>query len=244
MGLLDQIFCQCSFGMAVKAVREGSAFWGIWAMVGKVVCRESMTCLVLGGRSLGLVCAKTVEIKVPAGVEWAEPRWCVTLRAKWTRQCCQAAPGRMALTALRIPIHRVVGLWWWGTPTPHTPARKQKHNKKQRGCGETQTLLDFPATSSGFGVRRCPTLPHTRVCSTIGAGRLNYRVRDGTGCFPSAMTTDTTLYTILPFTPQLQQQAGGGLASPPPRREGGGGGCVLRHSIVDASTQKSCVHKQ
>ena len=53
MGLLDQIFYQCSFGMAVKAVREGSAFWGIWAMVRKVVCRESMTCLVLGGRSLG-----------------------------------------------------------------------------------------------------------------------------------------------------------------------------------------------
>lgn len=34
------------------------------------------------------------------------------------------------------------------------------------------------------GVRRCPTLPHCFRCSTIGAGGLNDRVRDGTGCFP------------------------------------------------------------
>jgi hypothetical protein len=40
-------------------------------------------------------------------------------------------------------------------------------------------------------VRRCPTLPHSLPCSTIGAGGLNFRVRDGTGCFPSAKTTET-----------------------------------------------------
>ena len=40
-------------------------------------------------------------------------------------------------------------------------------------------------------VRRRPTLPHTRVCSTIGAGRLNFRVRYGTGCFPFAMVAVT-----------------------------------------------------
>src|SRR5947207_7395787 len=40
-------------------------------------------------------------------------------------------------------------------------------------------------------VRRCPTLPHTPVCSTIGAGGLSFRVRNGTGRFPSAMTTET-----------------------------------------------------
>ena len=28
---------------------------------------------------------------------------------------------------------------------------------------------------------RRPTLPHTRACSTIGAERLNFRVRDGNG---------------------------------------------------------------
>ena len=33
-------------------------------------------------------------------------------------------------------------------------------------------------------VRRRPTLPPSRPGSTIGAGGLNFRVRDGTGCFP------------------------------------------------------------
>ncbi len=41
--------------------------------------------------------------------------------------------------------------------------------------------------------RRCPTLPHPGECSTIGAGRLSFRVRNGTGRFPAAMTT-VTLY--------------------------------------------------
>jgi hypothetical protein len=46
-------------------------------------------------------------------------------------------------------------------------------------------------------VRRCPTLPHRPRCSTIGAGGLNFRVRNGTGCFPTAMTTETFRgYTI------------------------------------------------
>ena len=34
------------------------------------------------------------------------------------------------------------------------------------------------------GVRRCPTLPHTPVCSTIGAEGLSFRVRYETGRFP------------------------------------------------------------
>ena len=41
-------------------------------------------------------------------------------------------------------------------------------------------------------VRRCPTLPHPPECSTIGATGLSYRVRNGTGRFPNAMTTETT----------------------------------------------------
>ena len=46
------------------------------------------------------------------------------------------------------------------------------------------------APPSKKNVRRCPTLPHSLPCSTIGAGELNYRVRNGTGCFPSAKTTE------------------------------------------------------
>src|SRR5205809_637213 len=39
--------------------------------------------------------------------------------------------------------------------------------------------------------RRRPTLPPRLQGSTIGAGGLNFRVRDGTGCLPSAMATET-----------------------------------------------------
>ena len=40
-------------------------------------------------------------------------------------------------------------------------------------------------------VRRRPSLPHGPPCSTIGAERLNFRVRNGAGCFPLAMITET-----------------------------------------------------
>src|SRR5256885_9711721 len=39
--------------------------------------------------------------------------------------------------------------------------------------------------------RQRPTLPPSHPGSTIGAGGLNFRVRDGTGCSPSAMATET-----------------------------------------------------
>ena len=42
-------------------------------------------------------------------------------------------------------------------------------------------------------VRRRPTLPQPLGCSTIGAGRLNFRVRDGSGCFPVAVAAVTLL---------------------------------------------------
>ena len=49
-----------------------------------------------------------------------------------------------------------------------------------------------------FGVvRRCPTLPHPLECSTIGAVGLSFRVRNGTGRFPHAMTTVTLFPTPL-----------------------------------------------
>src|SRR6478736_10310485 len=40
-------------------------------------------------------------------------------------------------------------------------------------------------------VRRSPTLPHPPGCSTIGAVGLSFRVRNGTGRFPHAMTAVT-----------------------------------------------------
>ena len=50
-------------------------------------------------------------------------------------------------------------------------------------------------------VRRRPTLPRPRGRSTIGAERLNFRVRDGTGCFPFAMAAVTLATHHIPDLP-------------------------------------------
>jgi hypothetical protein len=64
---------------------------------------------------------------------------------------------------------------------------------------------ETPQPGVGWGVstlmvvRRCPTLPHPPGCSTIGAVGLSFRVRNGTGRFPHAMTA----VTLLPVPPPL-----------------------------------------
>jgi hypothetical protein len=58
-------------------------------------------------------------------------------------------------------------------------------------------------------VRRRPTLPQPLGCSTIGAERLNFRVRNGAGCFPNAMAAETlwSYLVVLPNqAPQLTTQ--------------------------------------
>ena len=45
--------------------------------------------------------------------------------------------------------------------------------------------------------RQRPTLPHSRPCSTIGAEELNFRVRDGNGCFLFAIATEKNIYKRL-----------------------------------------------
>jgi hypothetical protein len=47
------------------------------------------------------------------------------------------------------------------------------------------------ATSFEGEIRRRPTLPGGLPPSTIGAGGLNFRVRNGNGCDPSAVATET-----------------------------------------------------
>ena len=61
-------------------------------------------------------------------------------------------------------------------------------------------VLDMPLPPNGIGgqrslicVRRCPTFP-PGLGSIIGAGRLSFRVRDGSGRFPVAMSA-VTLFT-------------------------------------------------
>ena len=45
------------------------------------------------------------------------------------------------------------------------------------------------------GIRRRPTLPGERSPSTIGAGGLNFRVRYGNGCDPTAMATENHVFS-------------------------------------------------
>ena len=61
----------------------------------------------------------------------------------------------------------------------------------------TQTSEEGRSTITGATlfkhVRRRPTLPRGPPRSTIGAEGLNFRVRNGTGCFPFAITAETLL---------------------------------------------------
>ena len=56
-------------------------------------------------------------------------------------------------------------------------------------------------------VRRCPTFP-PGLGSIIGAGRLSFRVRDGSGRFPAAITA----VTLFSFQPQVFLVVGCGLS--------------------------------
>ena len=75
------------------------------------------------------------------------------------------------------------GVWVWVCP----------QNLVSKVLGALSPIMSQPLKRRGGCVRRRPTLPHTPVCSTIGAVRLSFRVRNGTGRFPHAMTTETIL---------------------------------------------------
>ena len=63
--------------------------------------------------------------------------------------------------------------------------------------------------------RQRPTLPRSCPRSTIGAGGLNFRVRDGNGCFPSAMVTGNgTKQTALATRTDLPREKWGQAARP------------------------------
>ena len=59
----------------------------------------------------------------------------------------------------------------YGSPSPRCPVR---------ACPPL-------ARATRPGGRRRPSLPQGRPCSTFGAGRLNFRVRYGSGCAPAAV---------------------------------------------------------
>ena len=55
-------------------------------------------------------------------------------------------------------------------------------------CKKATPITGWPSRKN---VRRRPTLPQPLGCSTIGAERLDFRVRDGTGYFPLAKAAVT-----------------------------------------------------
>ncbi len=76
-------------------------------------------------------------------------------------------------------------------------------------------------------VRRRPTLPQPLGCSTIGAERLNFRVRYGTGCFPFRYGRRNSFNSTLP------------VHRPTPRGVGGGVGVLVGNCLVDANMSSS-----
>ena len=70
----------------------------------------------------------------------------------------------------------------------HSPAvDTESHiNKKRDRPREGRSLLQNM-------FRRCPALPRGLPRSTIGAEGLNFRVRNGTGCFPLAIAAGNSI---------------------------------------------------
>ena len=88
-------------------------------------------------------------------------------------------------------------------PRPTHPTTWRASSGHEKGQGSGRSPARHQSRCSGFPpheeercgggrvFRRCPTLPRPVGRSTIGAGGLSFRVRDGSGRFPSAVTTGT-----------------------------------------------------
>ena len=102
------------------------------------------------------------------------------------------------------------------------PARRAtaRERVRVRTCHEGHPAGGWPSWTED--VRRRPTLPHSSPCSTIGAERLSFRVRNGTGRFPLAMTA-VTLWRCnqapasCPGVPAVSQEPHSGRVTPPRR---------------------------
>jgi hypothetical protein len=88
----------------------------------------------------------------------------------------------------------------------------------------------------GMGVRRCPTLPHGPPCSTIGAVRLSFRVRNVSGRFPHAMAAVTA--SICSIVHSLGRSPGAGWSC---SRSWIENRMVDANSVQDGHTRVGCV---
>ena len=79
-----------------------------------------------------------------------------------------------------------------GGPSAFAGSRKAPQTKEGNPLGSPSPRCSVRACpplarATRPGGRRRPSLPQGRPCSTIGAGRLNFRVRYGSGCAPAAV---------------------------------------------------------
>ena len=71
-----------------------------------------------------------------------------------------------------LPLSHSRNIWWLDQES------NQGHEDFQSSA--------LPTELTGHITRRRPTLPQGYPCSTIGALRLNHRVRNGNGCYPQS----------------------------------------------------------
>ncbi len=93
-------------------------------------------------------------------------------------------------------------------------------------------------------VRLRPTLPHRHQCSTIGAEGLSFRVRNGAGRFPFAMTAETLWRCIGCLFPDRISGTGQWtrrllLLPPTPQA---GWGCVSSYRLISTSQLHALLH--
>src|SRR5262245_24881386 len=111
-----------------------------------------------------------------------------------------------------------MGLDATSPPAPFRPGQSPKTPKSASRIGWR---------SSFDQSRRRPTLPGHLYPSTIGAERLNFRVRDGNGCDPLAMATGNRLSTGVP--PEDSRASTSDRRNPSPRPISTGRLNVLPH---------------
>ncbi len=107
----------------------------------------------------------------------------------------RTSPAHAGHLGRRHPLHHA---------GPPTIQHNHASGARRHGRGVTGPLAELvrigPKRTGGLRrhrsppvkeIRRRPTLPGRLRPSTIGAGGLNFRVRDGNGCDPSAIATET-----------------------------------------------------
>ncbi len=146
--------------------------------------------------------------RVPTEHGDPDPSWYPSARHRRPAYGCYGPPGSWRASGNRprpaVPGHSCQRAWRSSKPSgsryllPGSSAsRIPRPRSSTSSFNTTQTSEEGRSTTSGATlfkhVRRRPTLPRGPPRSTIGAEGLNFRVRNGTGCFPFAITAVTLL---------------------------------------------------